>query len=463
MLSTKIVVIGAGSAIFGLNTLANLMMSTQLRGSELALVDINSDSLSLVGQLAERLNKEWQSGMLITSHNHHSTALEGADFVVVSIEVTPREKLWKMDYEIPLKHGVRQPYAENGGPGGFAHAARNIGPLMDIARDMEKLCPDAWMINFSNPMIRMCDAVNRYSKIKVVGLCHQIYMGYAIAGQLLSEELGIDSKLKFANTAATPSQVPIRSEIARQAFERINIVAAGINHFTWVLSIHDRHTGEDLYPIFRERWDAFDPDFEPLTRRVFEHFGLFPVAGDEHICEYLPWVSDPVTKPWEKYEIMLYEWDLMAKIRNQGSDGIALMGAGKMDIEELKNEDSEGAVELIQALASGGNHYHLALNLPNQGYIENLPNKAIVEVPGIANGLGVHGLGIGMLPQGITELCRRELTTGQLCVDAVMQGDRKLAMQSLLLDPVVRDIDVAQHILDDYLYAYRDFLPQFWT
>ena len=173
MLPTKIVVIGAGSASFGLNTLGALLRSEKLRGSHVALVDRNPETLELVRKLAERLNREWQAGITLSTHTQHCQALEGADFVVLSIEV-PREKLWRMDYEIPLKYGVRQPYAENGGPGGFAHAARNIGPLMEIVGDMERACPQAWLINFTNPMTRICDAVRRYSKIKVVGLCHQI-------------------------------------------------------------------------------------------------------------------------------------------------------------------------------------------------------------------------------------------------------------------------------------------------
>ena len=462
MLPTKIVLIGAGSASFGLNTLANLMMSDRLHGSELVLVDKNSEALSLVGQLAEKLNREWGSRMEITTHTDHRTALEGADFVVVSIEVPPREKFWKLDYEIPLKYGVRQPYAENGGPGGFAHAARNIGPLLEIAHDMEDLCPDAWMINFSNPMIRLCDAVNRYSKIKVVGLCHQIYMGYAIAGQLLREDLGIEIEAKFSNTAATISQKVIRRDFARQAFKKVDIVAAGINHFTWILGIYDKSTGEDLYPRFKELWDAYDQNFEPLTRRVYQYFGVFPVAGDEHICEYLPWMSDPITKPWEKYDVMLYEWDLRDAKRKESFILIEKMMEGEVSINTLKDEDSEGAVELIQALAGGGTYYHLAVNLPNLGYIGNIPDQAVVEVPGIINGYGVRGLGIGELPQGVAELCRRELTTAQLCVDAVVHGDRHLAMQSLLLDPVIRDIDVAKQILDNYLETYKELLPQFW-
>src|SRR5512143_882706 len=132
-LPTKIVVIGAGSASFGENTLSALIRSKKLHGSTLALVDRNADMLEIVRRLAERLNSEWEAGFQIEAHMHHESALEGAQFVVSAIEVGAREGLWKRDFEIPLKYGARQPYAENGGPGGFAHAARNIGPVLEIA------------------------------------------------------------------------------------------------------------------------------------------------------------------------------------------------------------------------------------------------------------------------------------------------------------------------------------------
>jgi alpha-galactosidase len=164
-LPTKIVVIGAGSASFGENTLSALVRSNRLRGSTLALVDHNPETLDTVKRLAERLIRDWDSGITITAHAHHQDALEGAGFVVSAIEVGAREGLWRKDFEIPLKYGVRQPYAENGGPGGFAHAARNIGPVMGIAHDMEQACPGAWFINFTNPMIRICDAITRHTKI----------------------------------------------------------------------------------------------------------------------------------------------------------------------------------------------------------------------------------------------------------------------------------------------------------
>ncbi len=462
MLPTKITVIGAGSAAFGLNTLAALMRSERLRGSQLALVDRNAETLDLVARLAQRLNREWDAQMTITTHTHHAEALEGTEFVVSAIEVPPREELWRSDYEIPLKYGVRQPYGENGGPGGFAHAARNIGPVMEIVRDMELACPDAWYINFTNPMIRICDAIARYSKIKVVGLCHQIHAGYGMVGYALAEDLGIEVPEGVVSTHADPRTWPPLIEVARQAMKRIDIKAAGLNHFTWMLDVRDKRTGEDLYPLFAERWAALDPSFEPLTRRVYEAMGLFPIPGDEHLCEYLPWVSDPITKPWEKYDISLYDWDLWDERRENLHEVIARMADGETSLDRLHDADSEGALEIIESIAGAGNHYHLAVNVPNQGLISNLPEGAIVEVPGLVSGLGVRGISVGALPEPVAELCRREITVARLCVDAAVNGDRQAALQCLLLDPVITDLDVARQVLDDYLQTYREYLPQFW-
>lgn len=462
MPTPKIVLIGAGSASFGLNTLAALMGSQGLRGSHLALVDRNADTLALVEKLTKRLNREWDADMVITTHTHHHDALDKAAFVVQSIEVPPRETLWRSDYEIPLKYGVRQPYAENGGPGGFAHAIRNIGPVMEIVSDMEQACPDAWLINYSNPMMRVCDAVARYSDIRVVGLCHQIRAGYGMVGLALAGDLDITVPEGHISTHADPAIWPLLHQVADQAMERVDIKAAGLNHFTWMLDIHDKRTGEDLYPLFAERWANFDPTFEPLTRRVYHAFGLFPIPGDEHLCEYLPWVSDPITRPWEKYEVSLYDWDLAARRRTQGHDLIAQMGDGGMSVDRLREADSEGALEIIESIANAENHYHLAVNLPNQGYITNLPEEAIVEVPGLVSGVGIQGVGVGPLPEPIAELCRREITVVRLCVDAAVTGDRQAALQCLLLDPVITDLDIAQKILDDYLETYRAYVPQFW-
>jgi alpha-galactosidase len=463
MLPTKIVVIGAGSASFGLTTVSCLMHSERLRGSHIALVDRNPEALGLMTRLAQRLNRDWDAGMTLTAHTHHADALEGASFVVSAIEVPPREKLWQQDYEITLKYGVRQPYAENGGPGGFAHAARNVLPVLDIAHTMEQACPDAWFINFSNPMVRICDAINRYSKIKVVGLCHQIGACYGMVGLVLSRELEIEVPGGHISTHADPDVWPKLGVLAHQAMQKVDIKAAGLNHFTWMLDLRDKRTGADLYPLFAEKWAAFSPRFEPLTRRVYRAFGVFPVPGDEHLCEYLPWLSDPITKPWDKYDVSLYDWERMDRMRGEGHVRIAKMADGLLPVDELKEEDGEGTLDMIENIAGAGNHYHQAVNLPNRGYIANLPDNCMVEVPGLVSGAGIFGVAVGEMPKGVAELLRRETTVAQLAVDAAVHGDRQLALQCLLLDPVITDMDVAHQILDDYLATYRQYLPQFFN
>ena len=461
-LPTTITVIGAGSASFGENTLSAILRSKKLRGSTLRLVDRNPDSLDIVHRLANRLNVEWEAGFTVSAHTDHREALDGAQFVVNAIEVGARENLWRRDFEIPMKYGVRQPYAENGGPGGFAHAARNIGPILQIARDMEQACPEAWFINFTNPMVRICDAVNRHSKIKSVGLCHQIYAGYVMVGMALAGDLGIEVPPELTGMHASADQYVAQQLVRKQIVPLVDIRAAGLNHFTWILSIHDRRTGEDLYPLFRERFFELDPKFEPLTRDVFSAFGWFPVPGDTHLCEYLPWTSDPVTKPWEKYDIKLYDWDLMAAIRDFKLDRLNEMANGNLTIEGLLDTDSEGALEMIENISGASTHYHLAANLPNVGQIANLPLGATVETPVVVDGAGIHPVHVGALPEPIAELCRRETTVAQLCVDAAAEGSREKALQCLLLDPVITDIETAKKILDDYLVSYKGYLPQFW-
>lgn len=459
---TIITVIGAGSASFGENTLSAILRSKKLRGSTLRLVDRNAQSLNIVHRLANRLNTEWDSGFKISAHAHHKDALEGAQFVVSAIEVGPREELWKSDFEIPIKYGVRQPYAENGGPGGFAHAARNIGPLMEIVHDMEQACPDAWFINFTNPMVRICDAVNRHSKIKAVGLCHQIFIGYCFVGLVLGRDLGIEIPDGISGMHADVMEHPLRDRVVHQTLPLIDLRAAGINHFSWILSIHDRRSGADLTPLFRERFASFDPKFEPLTRDVFDAFGSFPVPGDTHLCEYLPWISDPLARPWEKYNIRLYDWEMMAGLRDFSLDRLKDMADNRMKIEGLLDTDSEGALEMIENIACAGNHYHLAANLPNAGQIANLPLGATVETPVHVDGAGIHPLHVGSLPGPVAELCRRELMVAQLCVDSAVEGSYEKALQCLLLDPVINDLDTARRILEDYLKTYRGHLAQYW-
>lgn len=461
--STKIVCVGAGSYSFGLTTLVSLLRSQTLKGSELILVDRDEVHLAVMHKLISWLNEVWEAGMHIDAFTHHREALTGAQFVINAIEVGPREGLWESDFRIPLKYGVRQPYAENSGPGGFAHAARNILPVLEIAWEMESQCPDAWLINFTNPMQRICAAVHRHSAIKVIGLCHQLNTGYAMVGKALAEDMGILVPSNFTSTHASNKYVVGMYATYLQAVEKVKITAAGVNHFTWMLALEDRQIGTDLYPLFRERWRALPETFEPLTRRVFDSFGLFPIPGDEHLCEYLPWVTDPTTRPWEKYELELYEWADHQQDRENKWVELEKAAEAMSSPEEFVPGNSEGALEVIENIIADGNLLWEAVNIPNQGQISNLPIDAIIELPGLLNASGVSGVPIGALPEGIAELLRREITISHLTVDAVVNGDRQLALQALLLDPVIRDMDVAKQVLTDYLTAYREQLPTFWA
>jgi alpha-galactosidase len=457
----KIVCIGAGSAVFGLSNMATIVRSRRLRGAELVLVDVDEAGLKTMTRLAHVMNLAWDSDMMIWGTTQRQEALPDADCVVVSVQVGPREEVWELDWKIPLKHGVRQPYAENSGPGAFAHTARNAPLILAIAQDMEQLCPDAWFLNFTNPMIRLTWVVHRYTKIKVVGLCHQLFWAYAMAAAVLSDRWGLQIPEGFNVHTNYDNQARL-VPVMLAGYQHLDIKAAGLNHFSWIVDLRDKETGEDLYPLLRERWlHHYRKDFEPLTRELFQIFGLMPSAGDAHICEYLSWTHDPITKPWEKYNLELQNWEGNRRRRADRKAVAEAIVAGEQPVDELKNAYSEGVPEIVEAITFNDNYYHHQLNLPNNGLIPNLPDDAIVEVPGVISGFGIQGLNVPPLPDAIAELCRRELALSSLVVDAVVQGDRQLALQALLLDPMMNDIDRARAILDDFLTTFAQYLPQF--
>ena len=458
-----IVVIGAGSAIFGTGTLATLIREPRLRGATLGLCDLNAATLETMHALAERMNRAWDAGMTIAASTDRRALLRGADFVIVCIQVGPREVVWRQDWEIPLRHGVRQPYAENSGPGGFAHTCRNVPEMLAIARDMEELCPGAWMLNFTNPLSRLGLAIERYSSIRCVGLCHQFLWAYAIVAAVLAEEYGIDVPNGDAFHVHTDApNVPAIMQMIRSGYERFNILSSGINHFAWMHTITDRVTGEDLYPHFRQKYlHGFRTDFEPMTRELFGIFGLCPTAGDTHMVEYLAWTHDPLAKPWEKYDLKLQSWEGNIERRRTVRARAERLARGEEALEPLRAVHSEGAVEMILGIADDANTYYPAVNIPNRGALPGVPDWAVVEVPGVLNRAGVHGVTTPPLPRPVIEICRREAELASIVVDAAATGDRGLAMQALLLDPMINDIDRARAILDDFLVSFREWLPQF--
>lgn len=460
MPATNIVIIGAGSASFGPTTLATIVRDERLRGSTLSLVDLNTESLAVVTEVAERMNEAWGAQMSIRATPNRRDVLAGADFVVVSIEVPPREELWRMDWEIPVKHGLRQPYGENGGPGGLMHACRQIPPFMEIVRDMEALCPDAWLINFSNPLPRITRAVTKYSSIKTVGKCHQINVGYGMAAILLRRRYGIDVP-EGVNLHSDPGNVPVIAQMAQHGRNHVNIKSAGLNHFIWLWDIRDKKTGEDLYPALRAALDDAPPSLEPFSLDLFRIFNYCPIPGDTHLVEYLPWLHDPLAKPWETYQIPLYDWGGNEAAREFMLDMMRQMAEGKMPVDGMRQAHSEGAVEIIAGIAGDENVYEETVNIPNNGAIDGLPDETIVEIPALLGGMGVQGVHMGALPFPIMELLRREAALVEMVVDTAVTGDRQLALQTLLLDPMIDDVNRARAILDDYLSQFAAYLPQF--
>ncbi len=464
MKSLKIVIVGAGSASFGLNSLATLLRESSLRGSTLALVDTNADGLARIRRLAERMNRAWDAGLIVESAADRRMLLDGADFVVCTIEVGPREELWRQDWEASLRHGLRQPYAENGGPGGFAHAARNIPHLIDLARDMERLCPAAVLINLSNPLPRLCRAVAKYTSITPIGLCHQIGHGYRIAGIALADRFDLQVPPELLDAAASHARASrhVIHHFECEAARHLDIKAAGLNHFTWMLDVRARGTGEDLYPLLKERVMAGAAGPEPLTRDMLRVTGCLPVSGDTHLSEYLTYGHNPGTKPWERYDLRLYDWAGAVRERDVLWDQVEALTAGDAGaLEPSRRAQSEGVYEVIHGIAHDANLYRLSINVPNHGVIAGLPDDTIIEAPAVISSMGALPLRIGALPPMVAELCRREAARVEFVVDAAVLGSRDMALQALALDPMVDDIDMACSLLDEYLEIHRDTLPQF--
>jgi alpha-galactosidase len=325
---------------------------------------------------------------------------------------------------------------------------------------MEEVCPEAWLINFSNPLTRVMRALNKYSSIRTVGKCHQIEVGYGIAAMLLRDEYGFDIP-EDVTLHSDPDNVPTIHRSARIGREYFRIKAIGLNHFTWMVDVRDRETGDDVYPLMRAALQRVPDTFEPLSMDLFRCFGYCPVPGDTHLAEFLPYTHDPVAKPWQRYQIRLYDWDGNEARRERSHDLMEQIATGAKPVADLREARSEGAVEFIEAIEGDLNSYDEAVNVTNAGAIPNLPAETVVELPALVNGSGVQALSFDPLPFPIAELCRREAALVEVVVDAAVCGDRDLALQALLLDPMINDIDRARNILDDYLEAHAQYLPQF--
>lgn len=409
---TKIVFIGASSASFGISMFRDLFSTHDLAGSTVVLVGRNAERLARAGRVAKLLNEKSGAGLTIECTTDWRAALDGAQFVVHSTAIE-RNRLWKLDWEVPRKYGIRHTLGENGGPGGLFFTLRTLPVVFDFVREMERRCPNALFLNFSNPESRIVLALGQYSKIRTVGLCHGIFL----------------ARDQVASIVGLPS-------------ERVDVWGAGLNHFQCLMQIRDKETGADLYPLLREKERDFDPKVSPLTRNLFRAFGYWLGCGDGHVGEYMAY-------GWEAGEGGYnFEWDEGSRATTEKTIDDVLAGRAEIPWWWL-TASGERAVTVIAAILHHRKQLIESGVVYNQQVIPNLPASAAVEVPVMADMTGIHPVSLGPLPDPVAKLMTVQVNVQQLAVEAAVHASKELALQALLIDPVVNSVAAARSLLDE--------------
>ncbi|MCK4623704.1 MAG: hypothetical protein KAV00_00195 [Phycisphaerae bacterium] len=443
-----ITIIGAASTTFGPKVLRDIINHPGLGGSTFRFVDINEERLEtytrLAGKIAERIDHD----VRIESTPDRKQALKGADYVIISVD-TGHYDTWKQDFDVPVKHGIRQVMGELAGPGGLFHSLRQIPLHLEFARDIESICPDAMVMICSNPLNRICLALHRHSNVgQIVGLCHGVEMSVYL---FLQHHIGIPG-------------------------DDIETTAAGLNHMTWILEICRRSTGEDLYPLIREKLSGLDPQHQPLSRKFLDVFGCFPAVMDNHVGEYLPYAHefvglagldfashlDQEHKRWKYLQALSRDEAMWDDYEKQYGDQSALSEELRLDhLFAPRNWTDTLAFPLINAVENNARIRMPAINMLNRGTINNLPDDIFVEAPAIVDAFGVTPLRIGALPGPLAALNRRDADQMELTVAAAVSGNRNLILQAMMLDPVVDSVSAAEQIIDEMMAAQKQYLPAF--
>jgi alpha-galactosidase len=441
----RIVLIGAGSAQFGYGTIGDILQSQVLQGSTVVLHDINPKTLEVVRQTAAQFVEEQHLPFTITATTNRQEAFKGADFLINSIEVGDRFKLWEEDWRIPQQYGIQQVYGENGGPGGLFHAMRIIPPILEICADAQKICPQATIFNFSNPMSRICTTVKRaYPDLKFIGLCHEI--------------------------GSLQKYLPL---ILQVPYEALEIRAAGLNHFSCVLSAKYRESGKDAYPDilagapqFFENMPKMDAVYKYvketgvmpehveelavlekeswsehlLFKAILEKFHLFPITSDSHFGEYVQWAHDCVD-----HKGILDFYRFYKSFLSQVEPHI-----------ELKMK--ERVVAIIEGMITDSGYVEEAVNIRNDGLIADLPDWIAVEVPATIDKNGVHGIPMGHLPKGYAGLLLNQVAVHDLTAEAVLNKSKDAALQALLVDPNVNQYQRIEEMLNAMIEYQSNWL-----
>jgi len=443
MSAVKVVIIGGGSVNWIPTILTDLVITPELEGSTAALMDIDEEALELATAFGRRLVEASGRRWTLEATTDRREALRGADFVVLTIAVGGLDAM-EHDLAIPLRYGIYQSVGDTVGPGGLSRALRNIPVVYEIARDMEALCPQAWLLNYTNPMTTLTRTVSRHTSVKVIGLCHEL--------------TGVLHRLR---------------RLLDLGEAAIDVTAAGINHFIWLLRFEV--DGRDGYDLLRVHL-AEDPVEFPyrgelsgdigsvfrdrlvLKLRLFEMFGVLPAAGDRHLAEFLPFVLTDAAGRGAHYGVELTTVDHRRTLMALGREYVRRLARGEEPLRLARSQ--EAVAEIICALAGGREHVHI-VNLPNEGQIADLPPGAVVETMGHLSRDAAKAIPAGELPPALLAMLYPHVVRQEMIVEAGMAGDRRLALQALATDPLVANPGVAAPMLDELLKAHRAWLPQF--
>jgi len=445
----KITFMGAGSTVFAKNILGDCMCREALREVHFALYDIDAKRLKESVKMLTTLNQNINAGRAkISAHlgvEKRQEALRGASFVVNAIQVGGYEPSTVIDFEIPKKYGLRQTIADTLGIGGIFRALRTIPVMLDFARDMEKVCPNAWFLNYTNPMAMLTGAMLRGTPIKTVGLCHSVQVG----AQSLLETVGMWDEKRAA---------AIRSK------------TAGINHMAWLLELTEN--GKDLYPEIKKRADKKLKEWRQAPKdkksgnmirlEIMRRFGYYVTESSEHNAEYMPyWIKAQYPELVDEYNIPLDEYprrcvNQIASWEKQYKD---ICGNPKLN-HSLSREYGSG---IINAIATN-TPYQIGGNVLNKGLIPNLPHDCCVEVPCLVDTNGVQGTYVGDLPEQCAALNRTNINVQMLTIEAALTGKKEHIYQAAMLDPHTGSelkLDDIVSLCDDLIKAHGKMLPKY--
>ena len=438
----KITFMGAGSTVFAKNVLGDAMMTPALQDFEIALYDIDGERLEESYVMVTLLNKNVNEGRAKISKylgvENRKEALRGADFVVDAIQVGGYEPSTVIDFEIPKKYGLRQTIADTLGIGGIFRSLRTIPVLADFARDMEEVCPNAWFLNYTNPMATLSGFMQRYTGVKTVGLCHSVQ----VCSRGILNGLGI------------PFTEPIREKIA------------GINHMAWLLEIQNSD-GTDLYPEIKKRAIAElekmpNSECKDLVRYEYiRRLGYYCTESSEHNAEYNNlFIKSKYPELIDRYNIPLDEYP--RRCINQ----IARWKDAKQEYLDGKithTRSREYASRIMEAMVTDV-PTQIGGNVINNGCITNLPKEACVEVPCLVNRLGIQPTVVGALPIQCAAMNMTNINTQLLTIEAAVTRKKEVIYQAAMLDPHTSaelSIDDIVKMCDELIEAHGDYLPKY--